>query len=160
MEVMVKVERILLYNENTWALTHPPATCPLCQYSCPNVIKWCQDIMLWRHVTPWRHAVTSHNVLCHNKKALSNLHRTHHKNVLKSRFLKWRPWPMTLTFKLVRDFVKVNISTKFCVRNSNGTAVRVLTNWRTHTHTDTRDRFYTLDRWRGREWHTANFCIN
>ena len=52
-------------------------------------------------------------------------------------------WPMTLTFELVRDIVKVNPSAKFWVRTWNGSGVRALT--------DGRDRFYTLDRWRGRE---------
>ena len=27
---------ILKTNENAGALTRPPATCPLCQYSCPK----------------------------------------------------------------------------------------------------------------------------
>ncbi len=46
------------FNENAWALTRPPATCPLCQYPCPNVIKWGQDVT-WRHdITPW-HRMTS-----------------------------------------------------------------------------------------------------
>ncbi len=31
-------------NENAWALTSPPVTCPLCQYFCPKVIQGCQDI--------------------------------------------------------------------------------------------------------------------
>ena len=87
-------------NENAWALTRPPATCPLYRYICLNVIKWCQDVILWHHVTSWRHVVTSHDVLCHNKKALSNLHRSHHKNIRKSRFSKWRPWPLTYDLDL------------------------------------------------------------
>ena len=41
-------------------------------------------------VTPWRH-----DILFHNKKALCNIHRSHHKNNWASRFSKWRPWPLT-----------------------------------------------------------------
>ncbi len=42
-----------LNNENAWALTCPPATCPLSQYSCPKVVSR-------RHaVTSWCRAVTS-----------------------------------------------------------------------------------------------------
>ncbi len=35
--------------------------------------------------------------------------------------VEWRPWPMTLTFKLIRRIV--NPSTKFWVRISNGSSV-------------------------------------
>ena len=48
-------------NENAWALTRPPATCPLCQYSCQKSSKdvkmsrcevtWRHDVALWRHMT-------------------------------------------------------------------------------------------------------------
>ena len=31
-------------NENAWAMMCPPTTCPLCPYSCLNVVKWCQDV--------------------------------------------------------------------------------------------------------------------
>ena len=48
-------------NENAWALTGPPAMCPLCQYSSPKVVKGCQEVtawcqVTWRHdIVPWRH---------------------------------------------------------------------------------------------------------
>ena len=39
-------------NENAGALARTPATCPLCQYSCPKVVKGSQDVMTsWRHMT-------------------------------------------------------------------------------------------------------------
>ncbi len=37
----------------------------------------------------------AHDALCHNKKALGNLHSSHNENVRKSRFSKSRPWPLT-----------------------------------------------------------------
>ncbi len=46
-------------------------------------------------------------------------------------------WPMTLTFELIRDIIKVNASTKFRVCMSNGSAMRALTDRQTHTHTQT-----------------------
>ena len=48
------------------------------------------------------------------------------------------PWPLTydLTIELVRDIIKVNPCTKFRDHTSNGSAVRVLTDRHTHTHTD------------------------
>ena len=46
---------------------------------------------------------------------------------------------MTLTFELIRDIVKVNPSTKFWVRASNGSARRVLTDKHTHTQTHETD---------------------
>ncbi len=55
---------------------------------------------------------------------------------------------MTLTLELIRDIVIVNPSTKFeFVRQT----VKPWESWLTDTHTDRRDQFYTLDRWRGRE---------
>ena len=56
------------YNENAWALTRPPATCPLSKFFCPKVVQGCQDVMPWRHMTScrdvtWCHGVTSHDVL-------------------------------------------------------------------------------------------------
>ncbi len=44
---------------------------------------------------------------------------------------------MTLTFKLVRDIIKVILPAKFLVRTSNGSAVRALTDRQTHRHIDT-----------------------
>ena len=44
-------------------------------------------------------------------------------------------WPMTLTFELIWDIVKVNPSTKFGIRTFNGSAGRALTDRQTHTQT-------------------------
>ena len=104
------------------------------------------DVM-WRH----RRAVTSCYVRWQDKMALCNLHRSHHKKKLENHNFENDDldlWPMTLTFELIRDIVIFNQPTKFWVRTSNGSVGRVLTDKHTHTQTD---RFYTLDRWRGRE---------
>ncbi len=99
---------IFYSNENAGALARPPAMCPPCHYSKQKVLLavillvfaltkdhlWCHDVVPWRHVTSWRRsvtswrrAVTSHDVRCHDKMALCNLHRSHHKEkVEKSRF--------------------------------------------------------------------------
>ena len=45
-------------------------------------------------------------------------------------------WPLTLTIELSWDFIKVNHGTKIQNRRSNGSAVRVLTNWQTHRWMD------------------------
>ena len=43
---------------------------------------------------------------------------------------------MTLTFKLIRDMVKVHVCTKFWVRTSIGSVVRALTDGQTDKLTD------------------------
>ncbi len=86
----------------------------------------------------------SHDIRCHDKMALCNLHRSHHKKSRKNHIFQNGDldlWPMTLTFELIQDIVKVNACTKFVNREA--------ADRRTHTHTDRQDRFYTLDRWRG-----------
>ena len=114
----LKYSIISLVNENAWALTRPPAMCPLCQYSCQNDVKWCQDVT-WRHdVTPWRHDVTSWRHMtsyvitkrlcliytCHSIKKFENhLFQDGHLDL----------WTMTLTFNLVRDIIKDNVNANF-----------------------------------------------
>ncbi len=48
----------LLVKIHSWwkrlSVDRPSRDMPLCQYSCQNVVKWCQDVTLWRH------AVTSY----------------------------------------------------------------------------------------------------
>ena len=110
-------------------------------------VKWHHEVTLWCHVTSWRHAVMSYGVISHDKMNLYNLHKSHNQKVRKSCFSKWRPRPLTLSFKLLRDVIKGNVHIEFRVHIPNGSAVRVLTD----RQTDRRDRFYTLDRWRGRE---------
>ncbi len=103
---------------------------------------WRHDVVPWRHMTSWCDVAWRPFVMteCTN----CNLSETS-----EITFFNLDLWPMTLTFELIRD-IKVNASTKYWVCMSNGSAVRVLTD--RHTHTHGRNRFYTLDRWRGREW--------
>ncbi len=125
---------ITFCNENAWALTRPPATCPLCQYSCRSVVKWCQDVAQWRHdVTPWCNT-TSYVIT----KRFCPIYTGHTIKMSENHFFQNGDldlWPMTLTFELIQDIVKVNPSTKFWVRIFNGSAGRALTNEHTHTQT-------------------------
>ncbi len=92
--------------------------------------------------TSRRHAVTSYrNVIRHHKMDLCNLDRLHHKKVRKSHFSKWRPWLLTydLDLRKLRDFIKVNVPTNFCVRMSNCSTVRALNNRRTDRQTHRTD---------------------
>ena len=119
-----------------------------CGFTAPR-----RDIMAWRHVTS-RCDVTSHHHIRWCNMSLHLICEGHQGQ-------NWvndddecddlAHWPMTLTFELIRDIIKVNIPTKFRIRMSNCSAVRVLTDRRTDRQTHWRDRFYTLDRWRGRE---------
>ncbi len=100
-------------------------------------VTWCHDVMPWHNMpscvmTKW---------IC-TRQPIRNSRIT---------FSTWRPWPMTLTLKLVQDIVKIHPHTNFHIRMSNCSAVRALTDGQTHRWTDRRVRFYTLDRWRGRE---------
>ena len=115
----------------------PPATCPLCQYSCPNVVKWCQNVTPWRHMTSWRQAVTSHDVLFHNKKALCNLHSSHHENMSENRiFLNFDldlwPWPSNSSEKLSKAMSMLNF-------RSVAQTVQPWERWQTDKRTDGTD---------------------
>ncbi len=92
------------------------------------------DFMTSRHDVTWR-------LMSWQKGFVQSSIWSHHKNIRKSCFLNGDLdlWPMTLTLKLIRDFVKVNLSTKFGIRKSNGSVVSVLTNWGTHTQTNGTD---------------------
>ncbi len=113
-------------------------------------VTWRHDIVPWRQVTSQRYS-TWHHIIWPREPAQINLSENH----------AFQPsnldlWPTTLTFELIRDIVKVNPSTKSGVCTFNGSAGKALTDEHTdtqkHRHTDRRDRFHTLDRWRGREW--------
>ena len=113
-------------HENPSALTFPPAMCPLCQYSCRNVIKWIQVVTPWHHKTSWHHAVTSHDVIC-----------PHHKKHAKVLFFKMatltfdlRPWPSNL-----HDILSMAISALNF--RSVAQAVQSLEHWQTDTQTHT-----------------------
>ncbi len=101
----------------------PPALCPLCQYPCPIVLVTLISYLYIARLT--------------------------HENIRKSHFSRWPPRP--LTFELIQNITKVNPHVKLLVRTSSSLAVRALTDRQTHRHTDTSDRFYTLDRRCGRE---------
>ena len=96
----------------------PPATCLPCQYSCQQYVMTCREVT-WRHRT-WQSVPVQANPSENHVFQRSNLDL----------------WPMTLTFQLIRDMVKVNLSTKFWVRMSNGSAGRALTNRHTHRRMD------------------------
>ncbi len=151
--VMIKA----LVNENAPALTHLPR------------IYFVLVLPYWRYLTSWRQSVpsdwcyhsmmssvTSCDVMISHQRSGFCIRSLKLDKVGKSRFLPrdLDLWPMTLTIKLGLDFIKFHACTKFHARTSNGLAVRALTNWQTetriHGQTETRDRFYYLDRWRGR----------
>ena len=52
---------------------------------------------------------------------------------------------MTLTFKLVRDIMKVNVYANFQVRTSNCSAARAQTDRHTHTDTQTHRRIHGIN---------------
>ncbi len=120
-----------------------------------------------RQMRSWRHAMTSCDVMtsccdttwcqlsCQNGSAQSTQVTSSKNPIFKCGDLDL--WPMTLTFKLGWDFIMVILHTKFRGPKSNGSARRELTNRHTDGHTDGRDRFYTLDRWRGRELKVTYF---
>ncbi len=100
--------------------------------------------MLHQHssVTLWCQVVTSHDVVtsfCDFIIIMSKRHtigqdfkRGHfnQKNLeITESMYDLDLWSMTLTTTLVRDFIKVNPCTMFCVHMSNGLAMTVLTNW-------------------------------
>ena len=82
------------------------------------------DVMMSRRSITW-HQMSWQNVSAQSTKILPP------KSPKITFFSTWRPWPMTLTVKLIRDIVKVNPSTKFWVRTSNGLAGRALTDGQT-----------------------------
>ena len=119
-------------TKNTKVLLHLPWPAGCC-LSFLDVTRH-YDVISRRHVTSWRHAMTSHGVLM-------SLHSLRFGTCqLKSEKPKsnvfWPDdldlWPMTLTIKLVRDIIKVNPCTKSRDHTSIGSPMRAFT--RTHTH--------------------------
>ncbi len=71
-------------NENAGALARPPATCPLCQYSCPKVVKGCQDVMMTYHdVMPWCHMTSG--VMTNWFDAVTTCHMASRRHAMTSR---------------------------------------------------------------------------
>ncbi len=91
--------------------------------------KWGKVFAAPRRAATWCHDVTAG--ICYDK---VNRHASTHKKLQNSHFFTWRPWPLTLTFELIRDIIKVNNPhTKFQVPMSNDLAGRVLNNWQMDT---------------------------
>ncbi len=111
-------------SKNTKVLLHLPRYVT----SCSDVIR-CHDVIPWRHVTSWHHTIGQDLIFVHSNQ-----------KILKMTFF-WPCdldlWPMTLTFELVREIIKVNPCVKFCDHTPNGSAVRALTDRHTDTHTHT-----------------------
>ena len=123
------------------------------------VMLWHHNIITWRHMPSgdvmWRHVTSLEPcdvVWCHIMSWCNWLVMMPYKKVDKILFLSsdLDLWPMTLIIKLILDIDQLDAHTKFCVGISNGSAVRAQTNRRTDRQTERRDRFYYLDRWRGR----------
>ncbi len=106
-------------------------------FFCIKIIVMSYDVIYvtsWRH---WRHVMTSHDVMISYYRLRFVYLITEIRKPWKSQFLTWWPWPLTLTIKLIWEVIKVNPYTKFCDCMLIGSAVRVFTNWHTHTHTQT-----------------------
>ena len=90
------------------------------------------DVTTWSHDVMWRHDITPYML----RLDICSLNQ----KILKMTCF-WLCdldlWPITLTFALVRDIIKVNPCTKFRGHTMNGSAVRALTDRHTHRHTDT-----------------------
>ncbi len=143
----------LLNNENAWALTHPPASCPLRCLRLSSVTPWCHA-MITCDVVTWRHSRYARSNLAKSTGA------TGHpiSEFLKKKNHVFQPddldlWPMTLVIKLGLDIIQIHPCDKFGVFTSNGSVVKVAEQQtQTYRHWHRRNRFYTLDHWRGREW--------
>ncbi len=100
-----------------------PASCPPCHYFCPK------DLLTL--------IVTSHHssVTWHIMSKQSELHTNFHL-LYASKITFFWPWPLTLSITLVQDIVQIHPSNNFCVRMSNGLAVRASTDRRTEGQMD------------------------
>ena len=85
-------------------------------------VMWRHDVRLWRHMMPYNMTKWNCEPSQPTWKSENNVFQPSDLDI----------WPMTLTFELIRDIVKVNPSTKFWVCTSNGSARRVLTDKHTH----------------------------
>ncbi len=94
----------------------------------------------------WRPAVALHDIKCHDKIDLNNLHQSHHQKNLKVTFFNL----VTLTFDLWPWHSNSSEIISRYIRHPNFESicptVHTGESWQTHRHTDRRDRFYTLDR--------------
>ena len=144
---------ILLYG-NAWALTHLPrpalyssfAPKSFCHDGSTHTDQWIWfyslDGLLYMHNITFHDFMHTransrmrvrdiHATLCLQCTRDSDCTQNTQVKLPEITFLTWWPWPLTLNIKHVRDFIKVNLHTKFCVCTSKGLVVRALTNWQT-----------------------------
>ena len=104
---------------------------------CTPISSWSPYIKLWCHMMSWHQPIDYDFIQGYwNQKTMEITF-----------FLTSWPWPMTLTTNLGLDLIQVNMHTNFEVptMSSNGSAMRLLNNRRTHTEKHRRDWFYYLD---------------
>ncbi len=123
-------------QEDSW---RPSRVMPPCQYSCP---KTSNNVMLSCDVI-WRDKV--------------NMHRSTHLKIRKSGFSTPRLWPLTLSPWPSNSSEIFSMSTSPSVCQTVWLGERWLTDTLAHTHRP--DRFYTFDRWCGREKGQRNDVI-
>ncbi len=109
---------------------------------------WRHDVVPSRHMTSWCDVTWRHFVMteCTNIN-LSETSEITFFNLATLTFDLW-PWPLNLAEIISRSFPLPNFVT---LGQTVQPWERWLTDTQTHRLTDRRDRFYTLDRWRGRE---------
>ncbi len=125
-------------NENAWAFTRPPATCPLCQYFAQKSSKdvkmsrhdvmWRHDVVPWRHMTSWCDVTWCPFVMteCTNIN-LSETSEITFFNLATLTFDLW-PWPLNLAEIISRSFPLPNFVTL-------GQTVQPWERWLTDTQT-------------------------
>ncbi len=155
---------IFMSYEKAWALTPPPASCPLCQWFCCKMsrcdITTSWRAVTWHHVTFWCHGMTSddvrwrhvmkshHNVKCRHmtwqsESAHINLSETPKImffNMATLTFDLW-PWPLYSSEISSKSTPVPNFRS---VPQTVWLWERSLTDRRTDGHTRTRDQFYIL----------------
>ena len=127
-----------------------------------NLTLWPGDVITSQGDITWRHAVTSYDLVMSHRDVIwchvtwqSESAKVHPLETLKIRlcdlvtltFDPW-PWPLNLAEIISRSFATPNFVT---LGQTVQPWERWLTDTQTHRFTDRRDRFHTLDRWRGRE---------
>ena len=78
---------------------------------CTSRVMWRHDVIQWHHMTSRRHAMTSCDVMTSHHRPRLDICSLKSENLERDVFLTSWPWPMTLTSKLVRDIVNVNVCT-------------------------------------------------
>ncbi len=121
-----------------------PALRPFNTYYIECQVIQRHDVIAWRHVTLWRHGLTSYDVLCHGREILQNQNHLKFRN---SRFSTWWPWPLTYDLDLQTH---PRYYQGQCLHQILGPYVkrfsRESVHRHTHRHTDRRDLFHTLEK--------------